>query len=184
VSEHGFFRRWSERKRTAGTTAPTEAATEKENSTVHAPFDAKVPEKAHGMATSPAAVLAADSHAVPVLPDTATLTPSSDFVPFFQPNVAPEIRNRAVKALFADPHFNVMDGLDTYIEDFTENAPIPATWVEKLARLEAEKRQREATQPADSAHLETAPVEPLQPERIATRDVPETHPQAPPPALT
>ena len=30
-----------------------------------------------------------------------------------------------MKKLFSDPHFNVMDGLDTYIDDYGKPDPIP-----------------------------------------------------------
>jgi hypothetical protein len=30
-----------------------------------------------------------------------------------------------MKKLFADPHFNVMDGLDIYIDDYSKSDPIP-----------------------------------------------------------
>ena len=33
--------------------------------------------------------------------------------------------NAALKKLFSDPHFNVMDGLDTYIDDYGKPDPIP-----------------------------------------------------------
>lgn len=42
------------------------------------------------------------------------------------------VRKQALKAIFADPHFNVMDGLDTYIDDYSISEPIPP---EMLATL-------------------------------------------------
>jgi hypothetical protein len=39
--------------------------------------------------------------------------------------VAPEVKNAAFKKLFADPHFNVMDGLDIYIDDYSKPDPLP-----------------------------------------------------------
>ena len=58
------------------------------------------------------------------LPPVESLTIESDFSPFFQPKVPEELRRKAVKKLFADPHFNVMDGLDTYIDDYSKPDPI------------------------------------------------------------
>ncbi len=49
----------------------------------------------------------------------------SDFKPFVAKNVAPEVKNAAFKKLFADPHFNVMDGLDTYIDDYSKSDADP-----------------------------------------------------------
>ncbi len=59
------------------------------------------------------------------LDDVKLLTKDSDFKPFMAQNVGADIRNAAMKKLFKDPHFNVMDGLDTYIDDYSKSDPIP-----------------------------------------------------------
>jgi hypothetical protein len=69
----------------------------------------------------------------PSLADAESLTPASDFSRFVQPDVAPEVKNAAMKKLFADPHFNVMDGLDTYIADYNTPDPIPPEMLRQLA---------------------------------------------------
>ncbi len=58
------------------------------------------------------------------LDDVARLTPDGDFTPFMARQVAPEVRNAAVKKLFSDPHFNLMDGLDVYIDDYSKPSPL------------------------------------------------------------
>jgi hypothetical protein len=55
----------------------------------------------------------------------ANLTPDSDFGQFLRQEISEEIRRKAMKTLFADPHFNVMDGLDIYIDDYNISEPIP-----------------------------------------------------------
>ena len=61
----------------------------------------------------------------------------------------------ALKKLFADPHFNRMDGLDIYIDDYTKPDPMPRAMLARLnqSRLlglfeedeeEREKRGRSA----------------------------------------
>jgi hypothetical protein len=55
----------------------------------------------------------------------ANLTPDSDFTQFLRQEISEEVRRKAMKTLFADPHFNVMDGLDTYIDDYSLEDPIP-----------------------------------------------------------
>lgn len=55
----------------------------------------------------------------------ANLTPDSDFGQFLREEISEEVRRKAMKTLFADPHFNVMDGLDIYIEDYNISEPIP-----------------------------------------------------------
>ncbi len=59
------------------------------------------------------------------LADAQALTIESDFRPFVAREVAPEVKNAAFKKLFADPHFNVMDGLDTYVDDYSKPTPCP-----------------------------------------------------------
>jgi hypothetical protein len=69
----------------------------------------------------------------PTLDDVAALTPESDFSRFARADVPPDVRNAAMKKLFSDPHFNVMDGLDVYIDDYSKPDPMPAEMVRKLA---------------------------------------------------
>lgn len=69
------------------------------------------------------------------LPAVETLTPASDFRPFMQAGVDALTRNSALKRLFSDPHFNVMDGLDTYIDDYNKTEPIPAALLAGLKQL-------------------------------------------------
>ena len=69
----------------------------------------------------------------PTLDDVKALTIDSDFKPFVARSVTPEVRNAAFKKLFADPHFNVMDGLDIYIDDYTQPDPLPASMLKQMA---------------------------------------------------
>jgi Protein of unknown function (DUF3306) len=66
------------------------------------------------------------------LEDAKLLTKDSDFKPFMASNVGPEVRNAAMKKLFADPHFNVMDGLDIYVDDYSISEPIPEAWLRQM----------------------------------------------------
>ena len=65
--------------------------------------------------------------------DVQNLTPESDFSPFMSSEVAPEVKNAAMKKLFADPHFNVMDRMDVYIDDYGQPDPIPNAMLRQLA---------------------------------------------------
>ena len=66
------------------------------------------------------------------LPPVESLTPESDFKPFLKPGVDEGLKRQALRALFRDPQFNVQDGLDIYIGDYSQPDPIPP---EMLARL-------------------------------------------------
>jgi hypothetical protein len=93
-----------------------------------------------------AAAPAGDGTAVPTSPQaseaTATsalapiesLTIDSDFTAFLQPAVDEPVKRAALRKLFSDPHFNVMDGLDVYIDDYSKSEPIPAGIVRTLAQ--------------------------------------------------
>ena len=75
--------------------------------------------------------------AAPTLDDVAALGRDADFHRFVAPDVAPEVKNAAMKKLFTDPHFNVMDGLDTYIDDYGKPDPIPASMLRQLVQSHA-----------------------------------------------
>ncbi|WP_310460362.1 DUF3306 domain-containing protein [Sphaerotilus sp.] len=68
----------------------------------------------------------------PTLADAAQLTPASDFTRFVARGVDPSVKNAALKTLFTDPHFNVMDGLDTYIEDYGLPDPLPLAMLRQM----------------------------------------------------
>ena len=68
----------------------------------------------------------------PKLPPVEQLNLESDYSAFFHPKVDEKLRREALRKLFSAPHFNVMDGLDVYIEDYGKPDPIPP---EMLARL-------------------------------------------------
>jgi hypothetical protein len=69
----------------------------------------------------------------PALPPLDSLTFESDFKAFMHSKVEEGVKRAALKKLFSDPRFNVMDGLDTYIDDYTKAEPISE---ELLAQLE------------------------------------------------
>lgn len=62
----------------------------------------------------------------------ANLGPDSDFTVFLKEEVSEAVRRQAMKTLFADPHFNVMDGLDIYIDDYSISEPIPEAMMATL----------------------------------------------------
>src|SRR5574343_1208553 len=96
----------------------------------------------------------------PSLEDTQVLTPQSDFRPFMARDVAPEVKNAAMKKLFADPHFNVMDGLDIYIADYTQPDPLPAAMLRQMTSaqfLNLAASPPASADPAAQAELPVAP---------------------------
>ncbi len=71
------------------------------------------------------------------MPPLDSLTFDSDYSAFMQPKIAEETRRAALRKLFSDPSFNVMDGLDIYVGDYTQADPMPAGMLEKLSAVYA-----------------------------------------------
>lgn len=195
ASDDGFLSRWSSRKikaKTGGPVAdealPVPAANPAANTAIHAatPLDATpavAPDaatiqspKAGGTAPAQESNPAPATTAQPVLPtmdDVRALTKDSDFTRFVQPGVDPTVRNAAFKQLFTDPFFNEMDGLDIYIDDYSQPNPLPLSLARKLtsskvlnlfetpeekaARRAAEAAKERASAPPTNA---TAPENP------------------------
>lgn len=145
----GFsLRRWSARKRaargvgakdapvdTATANRATDSAAAAQAPAASAPAVSQTPASRAGgsVAQTGAAAPIREAAATELaLPPIDTLTPQSDFTPFMRPEVAPSLRSAALRKLFADPRFNVMDGLDVYIDDYTKADPIAPDLVKKL----------------------------------------------------
>jgi hypothetical protein len=150
VEDDNFFSRWSRRKvqvRSGETPA------------------AEPPAPVARAAAPPAASLpvepAPTEQAPPplTLDDVAGLTPESDFKAFVARNVSPEVRNAAVKKLFADPHFNVMDGLDIYIDDYSQPSPLSAAMMAKMVGAQFLKLVDDPNEPKPPAVSATSALD-------------------------
>jgi len=102
------------------------------------PFLARWSQRKQEARAAPAAVPPVDDaeKPVPVLPAIEELTPESDFSGFMHPKVDPALRRAALQKLFSDPHFNVMDGLDTYIDDYSQPNPLPPAMLAGLRQAQ------------------------------------------------
>lgn len=153
MSEEGFFRRWARLKSSGGGAAPAEAPR-----TPPAPV----------AAAEPAASTAPDSKAaarapLPTLEDAARLTPDADFSAFVARDVDQSVRRLALKKLFADPHFNTIDGLDIYMNDYNKAAPLTPAMLASLKHAQGlvtrlfDDRQKEAEAAAAQAGEQPEP---------------------------
>jgi Protein of unknown function (DUF3306) len=132
----GFLSRWARRK--AGATsgasvpetplAPLPAAAASDTPQPSLPTSPETPAPSPSASSTPAA----EPAPLPTLDDVARLTHASDFSPYVARNVDAGVRNAAMKKLFSDPHFNVMDGLDTYIDDYGKADPIPLSMLRRM----------------------------------------------------
>jgi hypothetical protein len=130
MSDH-FFSRWSRRKQEAAQGLPLQEPEPAVGQSAKTPAQA-VPAPAP-LSSAPAEA----AQPLPTLADAQALTPESEFGAFMRQGVPADVRNLAVKKLFADPHFNVMDGLDIYIGDYTIADPLPAGMLEKMVSAQA-----------------------------------------------
>lgn len=146
----GFFSRWSQRKAGKQPVAPAEpnpGALPAERSVspsgltpVAGALPATALQSPEGVDTGDATPLVAaqsptsagSAVPLPTLEDVAKLQADSDFSPFVSRGVAPAVKNAAMKKLFADPHFNVMDGLDIYIDDYSIPSPLSEQDLKKM----------------------------------------------------
>ncbi|HTH79825.1 MAG TPA: DUF3306 domain-containing protein, partial [Ramlibacter sp.] len=124
MTDENFFSRWSKRKVQTREGKPVE--------------DEPVIEEAPAEVAAAAVVAKEPAPVEPELPpptleDVQSLTYESDFRRFVAPDVSPEVKNAAVKKLFADPRYNVRDSMDVYADDYTKSDPIPESMLRQLA---------------------------------------------------
>ena len=132
----GFLGRWSKRKQESITTkalpeanAEQDAAQKLSASPKFANTELNNPSNS---ATANTEHADAQEMTLPNMSDVLNLTKESDFAPFVARNVSPDVRNAAMKKLFTDPHYNVMDRLDIYIDDYSKPDPMPLAMMRQL----------------------------------------------------
>jgi hypothetical protein len=178
----GFLGRWSRRKLDAKQGKPVEAEP--------APELPPSPQPSSVSGTgSETPMIVAESGDVegpvqvappPTLADVEALTKESDYSRFSAADVSPEVKNAAMRKLFADPRYNVMDGLDVYIDDYSRPDPLPRRMLRQLATarflglFREEKREQEqaARRPRDVADNP-------KPQMVAQSSAPQSVPEQP-----
>ena len=158
-SPAGFLSRWSRRKvevrEGRALDEPTPASVPPAKTVVQPPsVDSATPAASDTPPQVPA----------PTLADAAQLTPDSDFTGFMARGVAPEVKNAAMKKLFADPHFNVMDRMDIYIDDYGLPDPLPLAMLRQMTSAKALNLFDDITDEADTVSPENVGDKPDGPE--------------------
>lgn len=152
MSGGGFVSRWSRRKLAQALAAGQSAAV--------APA-ARDGDAAGGGASGPAAdereraVAGLPAAPAAPLPAPETLSLASDFTAFLREEVDEALRRQALRKLFSDPHFNRMDGLDVYIDDYSVPSPIPSDLMERIRH--AQRLLRDAPAEGERDHAAAAP---------------------------
>jgi hypothetical protein len=154
MADEGFLRRWARKKSEVRSDAPADVREAREPAPLPVMpgiSEAPLASAAPGAAAMPApAGLAPHSVTArsappssaphqpsadrppPTLDDLATLGADSDYSAFVARGVDQAVRRGALKKLFADPHFNVMDRLDVYIDDYTKPSPVSEAMLASL----------------------------------------------------
>jgi hypothetical protein len=135
-----FLARWSRLKIEAREVRPESRQSEPESESSAPAQDPPQPPSA-----------GADTGAVPakVLPSVDSLQGlASEYRQFLNPEVDEGLRRAALKKLFSDPHFNTMDGLDVYIDDYSKPDPIPEAMLRALEQAKGLLFDRNAEQSA------------------------------------
>lgn len=167
-----FLDRWSRRKQAARRGEPL-------------PSDAPAAPQANVAAPTPAAGEREAPKEPPAeLPSLDSLRGiASDYKDFMRPEVDAATRSAALKKLFFDPHFNKMDGLDVYIDDYSKLEALPSSTLRLLNQarhlglFDDEKEKQPEPEAPQVASPE--PSQPPLPESLAAQ---EPNP-APPPSV-
>ncbi|MBU0542740.1 MAG: DUF3306 domain-containing protein [Gammaproteobacteria bacterium] len=69
---------------------------------------------------------------LPTEADLLAVKQGGDIKAFMVDKVSTELKNKAFKALFSRPEFNVMDGLDIYIDDYNKFTPLSKEDIGKM----------------------------------------------------
>jgi len=131
ANDDGFLSRWSRRKQDVREGRPLDEP-------LVPPASSTAPVVVESTSRRDESGLPADVSANPVSPasptlaDAQQLTSESDFSQFMSPEVLPDVKNAAMKKLFTDPHFNVMDRMDVYIDDYSQSDPLPVAMLRQM----------------------------------------------------
>jgi hypothetical protein len=97
------------------------------------------------------------------LPALDSLNFESDFKAFLRAKIDEGVKRAALKKLFSDPRFNVMDGLDVYIDDYTKGEVLSPELVAALEHAKStllgpkqEDQKTQGEKPAEKPGAEDA----------------------------
>ncbi|QNA89485.1 DUF3306 domain-containing protein [Massilia sp. Dwa41.01b] len=175
----GFFKRWSRLKATGGDDGEPGRTLDTAGTAASLPASARAPAATRPPiphAASPAVAVAGapvpDAPA-PTLEDAARLTPESDFSAFVSQGVDKSVQRLALKKLFADPHFKVMDGLDMYMDDYNIPSPVSAAMLASLDHARSALRMPDPREPEEGIGAPMAmPPGPADTPAVSAADAP------------
>lgn len=121
---------------------------------------------------------------LPPLPELDTLNFDADFTGFLRQEVEEAVKRVALKKLFHSGPFNVMDGLDTYIDDYSIPDPIDEATLRSLVQARGLLFDADPAPDGDAAAADTAALpmatNPDMPNAMTNVDVIEADPDPDP----
>ena len=133
----GFFQRWSRLKSEPELPLADAAGLEPAPQRDVTPLAPAVPSIAQPAPLAPQSGVDGAEPRLPSMDDVAQLHSGSDYSIFVARGVDKSVQRGALKKLFADPHFNIGDGLDLYMGDYNKPDPIPAGMMSALRHTQS-----------------------------------------------
>ncbi len=136
-----FLSRWSKRKLEAkekpvnNELPPSDLKTESSSNLPAQSLQANQPKDiavSTGSPTDSAGHNAPSEPPVPTEADLQGIELGGDVKAFLSDKVSADLKNKAFKALFSRPEYNVMDGLDIYIDDYNTFVPLTQEQIGKM----------------------------------------------------
>ena len=130
-----FLSRWSKRK--LEVRAREKQAEDAPELQLSAPFQGSDTNQGNAVSELADSQPKAQTPSQPELPlpteaDLLAVKQGGDIKAFMVDKVSTELKNKAFKALFSRPEFNVMDGLDIYIDDYNKFTPLSQEDIGKM----------------------------------------------------
>ena len=131
----GFLNRWAKKKAGLESSEPSNDDVQPDSKLTQTSSDVQAPVRENQTGESTTAK-ASEQEQMPTLEDVLKLTKDSDYSAYVKPGIDPSVQQAALQKLFSDPRYNVMDGLDIYIDDYSKPDPIPLEMLKKLNQSE------------------------------------------------
>jgi hypothetical protein len=127
----GFLNRWSKRKAGLESSEPSRDDAQHDSKLTQTPSELHASVSEHQSSDLTSAQVSQQEQ-MPTLEDVLKLTKDSDYSAYVKPGIDPDVQQAALQKLFSDPRYNVMDGLDIYIDDYSKPDPIPLEMLKRL----------------------------------------------------